>query len=253
MLTSAAVAGRRRSALRQIRRRRRRQPAAAPRRRAAIRVLQVRSCRPVRSAAGCLSAMPLTARLRVRLGRESVRQDRAGRSLRPAEARCSSTSQACSAGCSPSSDAAFLIFHRFVPARMSQPCPQTSQHPICLPPPKQKKTDLRVGPVPVRRCVGSVLERRLVRNRQLLAPLCAARSQHLAAVRRSHASAEAVLVDALATRGLVSSLHCHSCIVFIVLDFFTECKSTTKNLFAKIFHEFISKMRRKVRNRLSLS
>ena len=62
-----------------------------------------------------------------------------------------------------------------------------------------------------------VLESCLVRNSQLLATLCAASSQHLAAIRSSHTSAETVLVDALAARWLVSSFHCHSCIVFIVL------------------------------------
>ena len=108
--------------------------------------------------------------------------------------------------------------------------------PLPLPPSQKKdrlifsRSALRsVGeypPPPPR--TGLVFERRLVRYRQLLAALRTARSQYLATVRRSHASAETVLVDALATRGLVSSLHCHSCIVFIVLDFFTECKSTTK-------------------------
>ena len=92
---------------------------------------------------------------------------------------------------------------------------------------------------------GLVLEGRLVRYRQLLATLCAASCKYLAAVSRSHTSAETVLVDALATRGLISSLHCHSCIVFVVLDFFTECKSTTKNLSAKIFCENISKTAQK--------
>lgn len=103
------------------------------------------------------------------------------------------------------------------------------------------------------RRTGLVLEGRFVRHRQFLAALRTARSQYLATVCRSHASAETVLVDALATRGLVSSLHCHSCIVFIVFYFFTECKSTTKKLFAKIFHEFISKRRQIARNLLSLS
>ena len=62
-----------------------------------------------------------------------------------------------------------------------------------------------------------VLESCLVRNSQLLATLCAASSQHLAAIRSSHTSAETVLVNTLAARWLVSSLHCHNCIVFIVL------------------------------------
>ena len=62
-----------------------------------------------------------------------------------------------------------------------------------------------------------VLESCLVRNSQLLAALCSTSSQHLAAIRSSHTSAETVLVDALAARWLVSSFHCHNCIVFIVL------------------------------------
>ena len=94
---------------------------------------------------------------------------------------------------------------------------------------KKKKTGF-AGPISLPEAgFGLVLERRLVRYRQLLATLCATRSQHLAAVSRSHTSAETVLVNSLATRGLISSLHCHSCIVFVVLDFFTDCKSTTKN------------------------
>jgi len=56
-----------------------------------------------------------SARLRVCLERESVRQDRAGRSLGAAEARCSLTSQASSAGCSPSSN------FEFAPAWAQQP------------------------------------------------------------------------------------------------------------------------------------
>lgn len=94
---------------------------------------------------------------------------------------------------------------------------------------KKKKTGL-AGPISLHEArFGLVLERRLVRYRQLLATLCATRSQYLAAISRSHTSAETVLVNTLATRGLISSLHCHSCIVFVVLDFFTDCKSTTKN------------------------
>ena len=89
----------------------------------------------------------------------------------------------------------------------------------------------------------SVLERRLVRYGEFLATLCAARSQHLATISRSHTSAETVLVDTLATRRLVCSLHCHSYIVFIVLAVFTDCKSTTKKLSAKVFRENISENR----------
>lgn len=89
----------------------------------------------------------------------------------------------------------------------------------------------------------SVLERRLVRNGQLLAPLRTARSQHLATVRRGHTGTEPVFVDPLATRRLVSSLHCHSYLIFIVSYIFTDCKSTTKKRFAKIFRENISKSR----------
>lgn len=61
----------------------------------------------------------------------------------------------------------------------------------------------------------SVLESRLVRNGQLLASLGATRSQHLAAVGRSHSLAESVLVDPLAARRLISSFHCHNDIVFM--------------------------------------
>ena len=93
----------------------------------------------------------------------------------------------------------------------------------------------------------SVLERRLVRYGQFLTTLCATRSQHLAAICRSHTSAETVLVDTLATRRLVSSLHCHSYLVFIVSDIFTDCKSTTKKRSAKIFRENISILRGKTR------
>ncbi|MCD7794981.1 MAG: UDP-N-acetylglucosamine 1-carboxyvinyltransferase, partial [Alistipes sp.] len=57
--------------------------------------------------------------------------------------------------------------------------------------------------------------------------------------------AETVLVDSFPARGLVSSLHCHSYILFIVSDIFTDCKSTTKKLSAKIFHENNSKSRAK--------
>ncbi len=87
----------------------------------------------------------------------------------------------------------------------------------------------------------SVLERRFVRYGQLLATLGTTCCQHLATVRRSHTSAETVLVDSLPARGLVSSLHCHSYLIFIVSDIFTDCKSTTKKRFAKIFGENISK------------
>ena len=62
-----------------------------------------------------------------------------------------------------------------------------------------------------------VLESCLIRNSQLLATLCAASSQHLAAIRSSHTSAETVLVNALAARWLVSSFHCHNSIVFFIV------------------------------------
>ncbi len=63
----------------------------------------------------------------------------------------------------------------------------------------------------------SVLESRFVRNGQLLTTLCASCSQNLAAVSCRHSRTETVLVDSLAARWLVSSLHCHNRIVFIVL------------------------------------
>ena len=62
-----------------------------------------------------------------------------------------------------------------------------------------------------------------------------------------------MLVDPLATRRLVSSLHCHSYLILIVSDIFTDCKSTTKNRSAKIFHENISKTRAKHEILLTLS
>ena len=86
----------------------------------------------------------------------------------------------------------------------------------------------------------SVLERRLVRNGELLTSLGTTGRQNLASVGRSHTLTETMLIDSLPARGLVCSLHCHSCIVFIVLDYFTGCKSTTKKLSAKIFPENIS-------------
>lgn len=86
----------------------------------------------------------------------------------------------------------------------------------------------------------SVLERRLVRNGELLTSLGTTGRQYLASVGRSHTLTETMLIDSLPARGLVCSLHCHSCIVFIVLDYFTDCKSTTKKLSAKIFPENIS-------------
>ena len=53
--------------------------------------------------------------------------------------------------------------------------------------------------------------------------------------------------DMIAGGGLVPSevcsLHCHSYIVFIVLAVFTDCKSTTKKLSAKVFRENISENR----------
>lgn len=87
----------------------------------------------------------------------------------------------------------------------------------------------------------SVLERRLVRNGELLTSLGTTGRQNLASVGRSHTLTETMLIDSLPARGLVCSLHCHSCIVFIVLDYFTDCKSTTKKLSAKIFPENISR------------
>ena len=53
----------------------------------------------------------------------------------------------------------------------------------------------------------SVLEGRLVRNGQLLASLSATRSQHLAAVGRTHALAETMLLGALTLLRLIRSLH----------------------------------------------
>ena len=61
-----------------------------------------------------------------------------------------------------------------------------------------------------------VLECSLVRYSQLLASLCTTRCQNLAAISSCHSRTESVLVDSLATRRLISSLHCHSRIVFIV-------------------------------------
>ena len=63
-----------------------------------------------------------------------------------------------------------------------------------------------------------VLECCLIRYSQLLATLCATRCQHLAAIGGSHSLTETVLVDSLAARRLISSFHCHSRIVFIVLS-----------------------------------
>ena len=61
-----------------------------------------------------------------------------------------------------------------------------------------------------------VLECSLVRYSQLLASLSTTRCQNLAAVSSCHSRTETMLVDSLATRRLISSLHCHSRIVFIV-------------------------------------
>ena len=61
-----------------------------------------------------------------------------------------------------------------------------------------------------------VLECSLVRYSQLLTSLCATCCQNLAAISSCHSRTESVLVDSLATRRLISSLHCHSRIVFIV-------------------------------------
>mgnify|MGYP006954207709 FL=1 len=85
----------------------------------------------------------------------------------------------------------------------------------------------------------SVLERRLVRYGQLLATLGATRCQYLAAVGGSHSLTESVLVDSLTARRLISSFHCHSCIVFLLFIqisisakcYYAECKGTT------IFHK----------------
>ena len=59
-----------------------------------------------------------------------------------------------------------------------------------------------------------VLECSLVRYSQLLASLSTTRCQNLAAISSCHSRTETMLVDSLATRRLVSSLHCHSRIVF---------------------------------------
>ena len=112
---------------------------------------------------------------------------------------------------------------------------ETSCHP------KTKKADCRNSRPSVTAFPQlSVLERRLVRNGELLTSLGTTGRQHLASVGRSHTLTETMLIDSLPARGLVCSLHCHSCIVFIVLDYFTDCKSTTKKLSAKIFPENIS-------------
>ncbi len=138
-----------------------------------------------------------------------------------------------------------------------QPGPPRSAQPRIAPPARTNESKKHEkGPSdPCRKALpcgssaadSGVLERRLVRYGEFLAALRTARSQHLAAVRRSHTSAETVLVDALATRRLVGSLHCHSYILFIVSDFFTDCKSTTKISFAKIFRENISARPEKAR------
>ena len=60
----------------------------------------------------------------------------------------------------------------------------------------------------------SVLERRLVRNGQLLATLGATRCQYLAAVGGSHSLTESVLVDSLTARRLISSFHCFSSLLY---------------------------------------
>ncbi len=91
----------------------------------------------------------------------------------------------------------------------------------------------------------SVLERRLVRNGQLLATLGATRCQYLAAVGGSHSLTESVLVDSLTARRLISSFHCHSCIVFLLFIqisisakcYYAECKGTT------IFHKSKKKVK----------
>ena len=71
----------------------------------------------------------------------------------------------------------------------------------------------------------SVLERRFVGNGQFLATFRTTCSQHLATVGGSHSRAESVLVDSLATRRLISSLHCHNYLVFIVSSFSIGCMS----------------------------
>ena len=83
----------------------------------------------------------------------------------------------------------------------------------------------------VLKCSLVVLECSLVRYSQLLATLCATRCQNLAAVSSCHSRTESVLVDSLATRRLISSLHCHNRIVFIVFVLIiplARCKGTTK-------------------------
>ena len=64
-----------------------------------------------------------------------------------------------------------------------------------------------------------VLECCLVWYGQLLATLSATCSQYLTAIGSSHSLTETVLVDSLATRWLVSSFHCHSCICFLLFLF----------------------------------
>ena len=74
----------------------------------------------------------------------------------------------------------------------------------------------------------SVLERRFVGNGQFLATFRTTCSQHLATVGGSHSRAESVLVDSLATRRLISSLHCHNYLVFIVSSFSIGCMSLSE-------------------------
>ena len=74
---------------------------------------------------------------------------------------------------------------------------------------------------------------------QMLATLGATTAQDGAAAGGGHAGAETVGAGSSDFTGLVCSLHCHSYIVFIVSDIFTDCKSTTKKLSAKVFRENI--------------
>ena len=76
---------------------------------------------------------------------------------------------------------------------------------------------------------------------ETLAALGATTAQDGAAAGGGHAGAETVGAGFSDFTGLVCSLHCHSYIVFIVSDIFTDCKSTTKKLSAKIFPENISR------------
>ena len=112
--------------------------------------------------------------------------------------------------------------------------------------PKGQLYSYLIGPNPMRyyrnpegvRLV--VLECCLVWYSQLLATLSATSSQYLTAIGSSHSLTETMLVDSLTTRRLVSSLHCHSCICFLLFcsaflslsiqvlnASFARCKGTT--------------------------